>query len=153
MHCCLHIRLSLWELRFPWLWKFKLLYFGLQGHVASPLLGYKHFKATYCLHFRVMNMCQLKNFFTNTAVLWMCNNVKHLECVRSSSTEILQIPMLLTVCSPRCRFMYSKYFHHDVPHFNTEQVVPCTYVCKTVLYLQFMCSSWHVCRSLDKICD
>jgi hypothetical protein len=80
MQCCLHISLALWELRFPWLWKFKLLSFGLQGHVASPLRVYRHFKATYCLHFWVGNMCQLKNFFTNTTVLWMCNNVKHLEC-------------------------------------------------------------------------
>jgi len=56
----------------------------------------------------------------------MCNNVKHLEHVRSSSTETLQIPVLLMVCSPRCRFMYSIGFHHDVPQFNTEQAVPST---------------------------
>ena len=75
------------------------------------------------------------------------------HCVRSSLTEMLQIPMWLTVRSSRCRFMYSKGFHHDVPRFNTEQAVLCTYVCKTLLYLQFVCSSWHVDRSLDKICD
>ena len=95
-------------------------------------------------------MCHLR-ISSQTVVSWLCNNVKHLECViifdGNASNSNVADSML-----SRCRFMYSVCFHHDVPQFNTEQAVLCTYACKTVLYLQFMCSSWQEGRSLDKIC-